>query len=77
MTLKIGMLWRDSDPKLSLNMKLEKAIDYYEKKYGKKPNLCHVNPGVVVNGNGQLPAIEIRADRSIRPNHFWIGVGEE
>ena len=80
--MDIGMLWFDNDPKIILAAKVVRAADYYRKKYGKHPTLCFVHPSTLA---GTTPdpetsaslknvGIEIRSNRSILPNHFWIGV---
>jgi len=80
--MKIGMLWFDNDPKADLKVKIERAAVYYSKKYGQPPNLCFVHPSMTPagsgngNGNGKPGNIEIRANRSVLPNHFWIGIAE-
>ncbi|MCI0520538.1 MAG: hypothetical protein L0Z70_09820 [Chloroflexi bacterium] len=75
--MNIGMLWFDNDPKTALPTKVERAADYYRKKYGAAPNLCFVHPSMMKESAG-LPAIngriELRASGSVRPNQFWIGV---
>jgi len=74
--MKIGMLWFDNDPKADLKLKIERAAAYYSKKYGQTPNLCFVHPSMepAPNGNGKPATIEIRTHKSVRPNHFWIGI---
>ena len=42
--MNAGMLWYDNDPKTALTAKIERAVDYYHKKYGRKPNLCLIHP---------------------------------
>ncbi len=84
--MKIGMLWFDNDPKADLKVKIERAASYYSKKYGQVPNLCFIHPSMKPpangNGNGKPQAerfsanIEIRTNRSVLPNHFWIGIAE-
>ena len=83
--MNVGMLWFDNDSKASLEGKVERAATYYRKKYGKAPTLCFVHPSMLPEG---LPAsenevqsrvittdgIEVRSNRSVLPNHFWIGV---
>src|SRR4030042_5043567 len=83
--MNVGMLWFDNDSKASLEGKVERAATYYRKKYGKSPTLCFVHPSMLPEG---LPAsenevqsrvittdgIEVRSNRSVLPNHFWIGV---
>ena len=86
--MKIGMLWFDNDPKADLKIKIERAASYYSKKYGQSPNLCFIHPSMASNGNGNghgngngksepgTASIEIRTNRSVLPNHFWIGIAE-
>lgn len=42
--MNTGMLWFDNDPKTGLTTKIKRAVDYYHKKYGRKPNLCLIHP---------------------------------
>ncbi len=88
--MNIGMLWFDNDPKTELTVKVERAADYFRTKYGKTPTLCMVHPSMLpaqprlaskdasseANPTPILKSagIEIRPNRSVLPNHFWIGV---
>jgi hypothetical protein len=93
--MNLGMLWFDNDPKAALDIKVERAADYYRRKYGKTPTLCFVHPSmfpaakdpVVVDtpAGAAIEAapsaesymsggIEVRKNRSVLPNHFWLGV---
>jgi hypothetical protein len=84
--MNIGMLWFDNDSDADLAAKIERAAVYYQKKYGKKPNLCFVHPSMAPiqpegspAGPKEAPAIkagnvEIRTTRSVLPNHLWIGI---
>ncbi|RLC91368.1 MAG: hypothetical protein DRI77_13885 [Chloroflexi bacterium] len=81
--MKTGLLWFDDDPRRQLEDKVLRAAAHYERKYGQVPNLCFVHPSVFNgNGNGQnstakkAGGIEIRAGRSILPDHLWLGVAE-
>lgn len=74
--MKIGMLWFDNDPKTDLKAKVEKAMAYYEKKYGQAPNLAYVHPTMIAGANSKVSGVELRARREIRPHHFWIGIAE-
>lgn len=78
--MKTGLLWFDDDPRKQLEDKVLRAAAYYERKYGQLPNLCFVHPSAF-NGNGkqgvkQAGRVEIRAGRSVLPDHFWLGVAE-
>jgi hypothetical protein len=41
-----GMLWFD-DSQITLNMKIQNAMEYYRKKYGRVPDLCLVHPNML------------------------------
>jgi len=72
--MNIGMLWFDNDPKADLKTKLERAILYYHNKYGQSPNLCFVHPSMVNGSHSNSLNIQVKTNRSVLPNHFWIGV---
>jgi hypothetical protein len=87
--MDIGMLWFDNDKQAELSVKIQRAVSYYQKKYGQKPNLCFVNPCMISpNGNGSKPpkendtpknanGVEIRESNSMLPNHLWIGINRQ
>ncbi len=70
-----GLLWYDNDPRTTLSVKIQKAMDYYSKKFGRIPDLCLVHPSMMENSKGQveLGKLVVRAYRSVMPGHFWIG----
>lgn len=78
--MNIGMLWFDNDPKAEISTKIERAARYYREKYGRQPNICFVHPSMLQEGYLTRPGekernpIEVRASKSVLPNHFWIGV---
>lgn len=93
--MNLGMLWFDNDPKVTLDIKVERAAAYYRHKYGKTPTLCFVHPTMLpvpreamlneraveapVDAAPQSDSyvtggIEVRKNRSVLPNHFWLGV---
>jgi hypothetical protein len=75
--MKIGMLWFDNDPKADLLTKINRAASYYQHKYGQRPDLVFVHPTML---GGATPRsqdnIEVRPNRSVLPNHLWIGIHE-
>lgn len=78
--MQTGLLWFDDDPRKQLQDKVLRAAAHYERKYGQTPNLCFVHPSAF-NGNGKRRVekagrVEIRAGRSVLPDHFWLGVAE-
>jgi hypothetical protein len=72
--MKVGMLWFDNDPKTDIAVKIDRAIEYYRRKYGQTPNLCFVHPSMVKTNPVKTGSIEIRSSRSVLPNHFWLGL---
>jgi len=61
-------------------VKIGRAADYYRQKYNLSPNICLVNPSMLVD---QAVAVEepggqvaVRTHHAIQPGHFWIGTEE-
>ena len=50
-----GMLWFDNDAKAELKLRVERAAEYYRRKYGQQPNLCFVHPSMLANRELPLP----------------------
>jgi hypothetical protein len=72
--MNIGMLWFDNDQKSDLPTKVQRAVDYYQNKYGRAPNLCFVHPSMVPKPTKQAGEVELRTSRTVLPNHLWLGV---
>jgi hypothetical protein len=50
-------------------------MDYYCKKYGRKPDMVLVNPSMLEGKD--TPAIDgltVRPYRPVLPGHIWIGI---
>jgi len=75
--MNTGMLWFDNDPKTALTAKIERAVDYYHKKYGRKPNLCLIHPTALESEKPKTGKVKIRPYRPVLPGHLWIGVEEK
>jgi hypothetical protein len=73
----IGMLWFDNDPATALAAKVQRAAEYYRKKYGLAPDICMVNPAMLPEVSLQSEGVTVRASRVILPGHLWIGVQEK
>jgi hypothetical protein len=73
------MLWFDNDPRTTLSVKIQKAMDYYSKKFGRAPELCLVHPSMLEIGQKRLTLgkVTICAYRPVMPGHFWIGVEDQ
>jgi hypothetical protein len=84
-----GLLWFDDDPRKRLEDKVSRAMVYYERKYGHRPDLCLVHPstfnqGGMQQGDGNdearretwVDSVEVRPGRSVMPDHLWLGLDE-
>ncbi len=69
-----GLLWFDADPKRALSEKIAQAADRYQHKYGRKPNLCYVNPLMLPGGETGCNGVRVIPSRYVLKYHFWIGV---
>lgn len=74
-----GMLWFDNDPKTALSVKIQKAMDYYSKKFGRIPDICLVHPSMLDNGQKQfdMGKVTVRPYQPVMPGHLWIGVEDQ
>jgi hypothetical protein len=72
--MNIGMLWYDNDPKVTLNIKVQRAADYYQSKYGKAPDRCFVHPDMIPVGERPvISGLVVVASKQVLRNHLWIG----
>jgi hypothetical protein len=76
-----GMLWFDNDPKTDLPQKIDRAAQYYTKKYGQNPTLCFVNPKMIgqqaPEKTKEKAEIEVKASETILLHHLWLGIPQE
>jgi hypothetical protein len=74
-----GLLWFDNDPRTTLSVKIQKAMDYYSKKFGRIPDICLVHPSMLEGDKKQveLGKLTIRSYRPVMPGHLWIGVEDQ
>ena len=73
-----GMLWFDNS-QTALTVKIQKAVDYYHKKYGRSPDLCLVHPSMMDKNQRQLEIdrMTVRPYRPVLPGHIWIGIEDK
>ena len=73
-----GMLWFDNS-QTALTVKIQKAVDYYNKKYGRSPDLCLVHPSMMDKNQRQLEInkMTVRPYRPVLPGHIWIGIEDK
>ena len=84
--MHIGMLWYDNTPNVSLKTRIEKAVDYYRRKYHQEPNLCLIHPSMLEadkaksKGTPELPqlgSMTVRPYGPVLPGHLWIGIEDK
>lgn len=75
-----GMMWLDTS-QTTIENKVQKAVEYYEKKYGRKPDLVLVHPSMLENRPGvrsmTIGDVTIRPYRPVLPGHIWIGMEDK
>ena len=76
-----GMLWFDNS-QTALTIKIQKAVDYYHKKYGRTPDLCLVHPSMLDASERnqhqlELNKLTVRPYRPVLPGHIWIGIEDK
>ena len=73
-----GMLWFDNS-QTALTVKIQKAVEYYHKKYGQTPDLCLVHPSMLDASQRQLEVnkLTVRPYRPVLPGHIWIGIEDK
>jgi len=76
--MKTGMLWFDNS-QTTLTVKIQKAAEYYEKKYGRKPDLVLIHPSMLEQNQRQLEVnkITVRPYRPVLPGHIWVGIEDK
>jgi len=75
------MLWFDNS-QTALNIKIQKAVDYYHKKYGRTPDLCLVHPSMLdaqerTQRQLEINKLTVRPYRPVLPGHIWIGIEDK
>jgi hypothetical protein len=78
LNMHTGMLWFDNS-QTALTVKIQKAVDYYNKKYGRSPDLCLVHPSMLETNQRQLEInkLTVRPYRPVLPGHIWIGIEDK
>ena len=69
------MLWFDNS-KDDLGKKVQRAVDYYTKKYNRVPDTCVVH-FKDVEKKIQIGDISIYPDKYILLHHYWLGIEEK
>jgi hypothetical protein len=75
----IGMMWYEKDPKSTLKEKIEKALNFYQQKYGK----CADTVAVSVKDSTKeiiesinIKGVTIILMKEVLTNCLWVGIRE-
>ncbi len=71
-----GLFWIEQTD-ASLEEKVLRAADSYQKKYGQAPTLCLLHPSMLKGSSTRLGRLRLEAKKSILPNYLWIGIGAD
>ncbi len=79
--MNIGMLWYDNSSTIDIAEKILRAADYYQRKYGQKPNVCFVHPSMLgLSSSQQYPesfqaaGLKVELSKDVLPHHLWLGI---
>ena len=59
--MEVGLLWFDADPKRDLSEKVARAVSRFQDKFGRRPNLCYINPSTLSHGAIAHPTLSSAA----------------
>ena len=71
--MNVGMLWLDADAKRPFDEKVQRAVDYYEEKYGRFPELCFVNSKSFPDET-KVGRVLVKPTALVLRHHFWLGM---
>lgn len=67
------LVWYDADARRTVGEKIQDASAAYIRRFSAAPNLVLVNAADIT----ELAEIEVRAERTVQPHHFWVGRSDE
>ncbi|MBN2006129.1 MAG: hypothetical protein JXA21_22425 [Anaerolineae bacterium] len=70
--MNVGLLWHDSGVE-DLSVKLARAANRYQARFGQRPNVCYVHPALLPNGDAKINNILVKSSRRVLQHHFWLG----
>lgn len=72
-----GILYVYTDCNLTLEQKVNAAVQQYRLKLKREPNCVQLNEGQLDGQTVNLEGVRIVGARNIPKHHFWVGVGGE
>ena len=79
--MRTGMLWFDNS-QTALAVKIQRAVEYYHKKYGRMPDLVLVHPSMLeaqekTQRTAEVNKLTVRPYRPVLPGHIWVGIDDK
>ncbi len=71
--MRVGLLWFDDDPRVDFSRKVQEAAQRYGEKFGRRPNVCYVNPDILPPEGTALDGIRVIPSPLVLPYYFWVG----
>jgi len=74
--MKTGLLWYDDDPATTLEEKVRRLTKYYRRKYGFKPDTCHVHHSIFAGKKKKFVVVgdvTVSGSGAIQMGYFWAG----
>jgi hypothetical protein len=71
--MRSGLLWFDDSPGVPLATKIERAMQRYQERMGRSPNVCYVHPKTLAGSNGMPERVKVVESTTIQPNYFLVG----
>jgi hypothetical protein len=74
-----GLLWFDDSPTRPVSDKIERAVQRYQQKYGRNPDVCYVHESEIrtqlqEGGLSLAQDVKVLPTKSMLPHHFWLGI---
>jgi hypothetical protein len=67
------LLWYDESTQKSATDKIHEAMGAYVARFAVAPNVVLVS----AKDHLEIPGVQIRVERTVQPNNFWVGLQED
>jgi len=74
MQIQTALLWFDDSSRVPFVDKVHEAVEAYQDKFGRPPDVCYVNPQDLPNGLTPPLGVAVEPETSVLRHHFYVGV---
>lgn len=71
-----GMLWYDNQTGQAVEIRLQRAVDFFISKYGHPPLCCFVHPEMVASPMEIAGNVKVIPNERILKNHIWMEISK-